>query len=191
MLNGEKIRLRPVDRQDLPFMVAMMNDEDMRDHISRNAPMSMAEEEKWFDALYKGITDVVFIIEELVGGKGLPRPVGACGLHAIDMRNRNAKLGIMLQQEGDRGRGIGTDAMNTLSRHAFDNLGLHRVELEVYPANLRAQHVYLKVGYVVEGVRKQAAFKRGAFRDVVVMSLLEPDWRHRQPSHTPAKRKKT
>jgi RimJ/RimL family protein N-acetyltransferase len=172
MLTGEKIRLRPVDRADLPFMVACMNDEPLRAHISRSSPMAMAEEERWFDALYKTNSDVVFIIEELVGGKGLPRPVGACGLHGINLRNRQAVVGIMLRDESDRGRGMGTDAMRTLCRHAFHDLGLHRIELEVFPDNERATRSYLRIGFVVEGTKRQALFKHGAFRDVLLMSLL-------------------
>jgi RimJ/RimL family protein N-acetyltransferase len=172
MLTGEKIRLRPVDRADLPFLVACMNDETLRAHISRSSPLSMAEEERWFDGLYKTTSDVVFIIEELVGGKGLPRAVGACGLHGINLRNRQAVVGIMLRDESDRGRGMGTDAMRTLCRHGIDDLGLHRIELEVFPDNERAKRSYLRIGFVVEGTKRQALYKRGGFRDVLLMSLL-------------------
>jgi RimJ/RimL family protein N-acetyltransferase len=172
MLTHGRVVLRPVDRVDLPFLVATLNEPSVRAGILRSQPISLAEEERWFDGLYKSTTDVVFLIEEAVGRDHKSRPIGACGLHRLDFRNRTATFGIMIRSESDRGRGLGTEAARALMDHAFDDLGCVRVELEVFPDNGRAIRSYEKLGFVVEGIKRSAVFKQGAQRDLQVMSLL-------------------
>ena len=61
-------------------------------------------------------------------------------------------------------------------RHAFEDQGLNRVELEVYDFNPRARHVYEKVGFVHEGVRRQALLFEDAWIDAHGMSILAHEW---------------
>ena len=51
MLIGERVRLRGVERSDLAVVVGWMNDPATRAQIARSSPLSMAEEERWFDSL--------------------------------------------------------------------------------------------------------------------------------------------
>lgn len=60
--------------------------------------------------------------------------------------------------------------------YAFTNLPLHRIELEVYAFNPRAQRVYEKAGFVVEGRRREAFHFDGRRIDSIMMSLLKPEW---------------
>ena len=175
MLIGDRVRLRAVERGDLPTFVRWMNDPATRGLIARSSPLSMAEEERWFDALLKSTTEVVFAIEAVTKrGReaGAARLIGSCGMHKIDWKNRGCATGIVIGDVVDRGQGFGTDAMNCLVRHAFDDLGLYRVELEVFPDNAAALKSYERCGFVVEGTRRAAIFKDGAFKDLVLMSVL-------------------
>ena len=61
--------------------------------------------------------------------------------------------------------------------YAFDTVGLHRVELEVYSFNPRAQRSYEKAGFVHEGVRRQALWWEDRWHDVVLMAMLATDSR--------------
>ncbi len=183
MLIGDRVQLRGIERADLPTFVRWMNDPAIRGLIARSSPLSMAEEERWFDALLKSTTDVVFAIQT-----GSPaRMIGSCGLHKIDWKNRNCAVGIVIGADADRGHGLGTDAMACLLRHAFDDLGLYRVELEVFPDNAAALASYTRCGFVVEGTRRGAIFKKGAFKDLVLMSVLASA---RKPAPGKAKKRK-
>ncbi len=62
-------------------------------------------------------------------------------------------------------------------RHAFETVGLHRVELEVYRFNPRARHVYEKAGFVLEGTKREGLLWDGEWVDVDLMAMLEADWR--------------
>jgi diamine N-acetyltransferase len=60
---------------------------------------------------------------------------------------------------------------------AFDELGAHRLWLDVKPFNDRARALYRSEGFVEEGVLRGALLEPdGTFQDLVVMSLLRPEW---------------
>ena len=172
MLRGERVQLRALERGDLPTIVRWFNDPAVRRRLARVEPMSLAEEERWFDALLRATTEVVFGIDDDDGAL-----VGTCGLHRIDWRNRQAALGIVIGDAADQGRGLGTDAVRTLLRHAFANLGLHRVEATVRPENAASRRVLAKVGFREEGLLQRYLHVDGAWRDhlLVAMTAEERD----------------
>ena len=54
---------------------------------------------------------------------------------------------------------------------------LHRLELDVYSFNPRAEKVYLKAGFKREGIRRDAIMNGNNFADDILMAILEDDWR--------------
>ncbi|MFG2605878.1 GNAT family N-acetyltransferase [Streptomyces sp. NPDC048514] len=101
--------------------------------------------------------------------------LGEVVLHDVDRNARSCTFRTLLGPRG-RGRGIGTEATRLIVGHGFEQLGLHRIELEVYGHNARARRVYEKVGFVVEGVRREAVLRDGVWADDVVMAVLEQEW---------------
>lgn len=81
-----------------------------------------------------------------------------------------------------RDRGLGTEATRPIVGHGFEQLGLHRVQLELYGDNERARRVYEKVGFVVEGVRREAALWNGVWVDEVLMAILDREWAALRPT---------
>jgi RimJ/RimL family protein N-acetyltransferase len=184
MLCGSRVRARALEREDLVDIVRWFNDPALRALLSRSSPLSMAEEERWFEALLKSTTEVIFVIDTMPTPRLPARRIGCCGLHRIDWRNRGCVVGILLGESTDRGQGLGSEAMRLLVDHAVFDLGLQRVELEVYADNEPARRCYERLGFVVEGVRRQATFKGGAFKDNVVMSVLAHEWASSKPPAT-------
>ena len=69
-------------------------------------------------------------------------------------------------------------------KHAFDDMNLNRVELEVLSSNSRAIHLYEKIGFEKEGIKKEAAYKKGFYVDVLFMGLLKKQWeKNNQENH--------
>jgi RimJ/RimL family protein N-acetyltransferase len=75
------------------------------------------------------------------------------------------------------GRSLGTEAAWLILGYAFDTVGVHRIELEVYAFNPRARPVYEKLGFVHEGTRRQAPHWDGEWVDAHVMAMLAPNSR--------------
>ena len=70
-------------------------------------------------------------------------------------------------------RGLGTDAVRTLARHLFDDLGHHRLTIDPAVVNARAIASYRKVGFKDVGVmRRYERANDGTWRDGLLMDLL-------------------
>ena len=91
-------------------------------------------------------------------------------------KNRTASLGILIGEKDYQGRGFGPDAVRTMLKFAFDELNLHRVELDVMAFNTRAIRCYEKVGFRHEGIRRESFFRGGKYHDLHVMAVLRKDF---------------
>jgi RimJ/RimL family protein N-acetyltransferase len=103
------------------------------------------------------------------------RHVGEAVLNQFDPDNASANFRIGIYGRHNRGRGYGTEATRLVVAYAFDVVGLHRISLEVYSFNPRAQHVYTKCGFQVEGRRRDALHWDGQWYDAIVMGILSTD----------------
>jgi RimJ/RimL family protein N-acetyltransferase len=137
-------------------------------------PLSRAEEERWVESLASRREDIVLAIEVRAGDQWVH--IGNVGLHRIDWKNRTATLGIVIGEREYWGKGYGTEAVRTMLRYAFEELGLNRVELETYSFNPRAIRCYEKAGFKREGVRRQALYRNGKFHDVILMGILRDEF---------------
>ncbi|MER3398817.1 MAG: N-acetyltransferase [Chloroflexota bacterium] len=174
MLIGDRVRLRGIEREDLPTFVRWFNDPEVRQYLMMYEPMSMAKEERWFEEMLEHKNDFVFAIEAQIGEQWVH--IGNVGLHRIDWKNRTAMFGIALGEKAYWGQGFGTDATRTMLRFAFEELNLHRVELEVFDFNPRAMRSYEKAGFRHEGTRRQALFRHGRYHDVHLMAILQSEY---------------
>ncbi len=104
--------------------------------------------------------------------------VGEVVLNEIDGRNRSSNFRIFIAAQYT-GRGYGTEATRLMLDYGFGMLNLHPIELDVYTINPRALHVYEKVGFVREGVKRQNWYYDHQYYDSIVMSMLEDDYRAR------------
>jgi len=175
MIYGERVRLRHVEREDLPHFVAWLNDPEVRHGLALYLPLSNAEEENWFTELLKRPGDEQPLVIEVRGEAGWTM-TGNSGFFKFDWRNRSAELGILIGDKTYWNQGYGTEVMRLLLRHGFTTLNLHRIFLRVFENNPRAIRAYEKAGFVLEGRMRQAEYRDGQYWDVLLMSVLSPEW---------------
>jgi diamine N-acetyltransferase len=78
---------------------------------------------------------------------------------------------------GAPGRGTGRRILEELIRISFEELHAHRLFLDVYQDNARARHLYESLGFVYEGVMREAARRRdGTYCNLCLMSMLEHEY---------------
>jgi RimJ/RimL family protein N-acetyltransferase len=174
MVRGERVYLRPAERDDIPTFVRWFTDADVQRHLAMRAPMSQAAEEGWFDRMLaaQGKTDYHFVICLLAND----RPIGTIGLHGIDHENGSAEFGIAIGEKSEWDKGHGTDATRAIADFGFGAIRLERISLFVYASNERARRAYEKAGFTHEGTLRHAHFTRGQHEDVHVMALLREEW---------------
>ncbi len=103
--------------------------------------------------------------------------VGESIINQIDWDMRCANFRICLFRAAQRGKGIGTWAVEITRDFAFAKLKLHRLELDVFSFNQRAQKVYQKAGFQIEGILRDAIRDGEQYADDILMAILEDEWR--------------
>src|SRR4030042_1047836 len=113
MICGERLRLRAVEREDLPRFVTWLNDPEVRRGLCLYLPLSQGEEEKWFENMMSLPPPEHAMMIEILDGETWS-PVGDCGFIKIDWRNRSGELGIFIGEKQYWNQGYGAEAMRLL-----------------------------------------------------------------------------
>jgi len=176
MILGDKIRLRAIERTDIPRFVRWLNDPEVTQYLLMSSPLSTVMEEKWFEAQLERPPHLgqILAIEVQPGNDWVH--IGNTGLHDVDPVNRSAEFGIMIGEKEFWNKGYGTRATRLMLQHGFENLNLNRIYLEVFSTNPRAMQAYTAAGFTREGVLRQAIFKNGHYIDEIIMSILQSEW---------------
>lgn len=176
-LVGDLVLLRPVSGADVPGLIEMLEDpESMRLTASRHAVADPEAAANWYATRAEHDDRIDLAIIERAGGEY----VGEVVLNELDRDNNSCGFRICLVGPRAFGRGLGTEATQLILAHAFETVGVNRIELEVYDFNPRARRVYEKAGFVHEGTKRQALYWDGAWVDAHQMAMLADDWAARQ-----------
>lgn len=175
MIISETVRLRAIERQDLPLFVAWLNDPEVRQHLLVNIPLSQAQEDGWFDRMLARPLEEQPLGIEVRTPEGW-RLVGNCSFFDLDWRNRCCEIGIFIGDQEYWGRGYGTQVMQLMLKYGFNTLNLNRVYLRVYESNPRGIKCYEKAGFRHEGRLRQAIFQDGRYIDLLMMSVIRSEW---------------
>lgn len=105
------------------------------------------------------------------------RIVGESVINEIDWELRSANFRIGIFQTTERGKGIGSWAIQKTRDFAFETLKLHRLELDVFSFNERARKAYLAAGFQQEGILRDAVWDGEDYADDILMAILEDEWR--------------
>lgn len=105
------------------------------------------------------------------------RIIGESVINEIDREIKSANFRIALFRPEFRSRGIGSWAVRTTRDFAFEQLGLYRLELDVFSFNPRAERAYIAAGFRREGVLRDAVRTGDGYADDILMAILEDEWR--------------
>lgn len=170
MIRGEQVVLRATERADLPNFVVWLNDERVLEYFGRFLPMSLSQEESWYERMLADDSVCNLAIE--YEGKH----IGGAGFSNIDGRTQSAEVGLFIGLPELWDRGLGYDILHTLLKFGFEQMNLNRIALRVFEENKRAVHLYEKVGFQHEGRWRQADFRHGRYHDILWMSVLRHEW---------------
>jgi len=169
---GKQVTLRAIEKSDLELMKEMLNEPEIEDLVVGWAfPVSSYGQEQWFINNMGNNSNQRFIIETKEDGA-----IGLATLTDIDWKNRCAMHGMKLFNKDIRSKGIGTDTVMAIMRYAFDELNLNRLDGAWFEENTASIKLYTKCGWQVEGIRRKYVFKKGEYRDLVVVGVLKEDY---------------
>ncbi|WNS41953.1 GNAT family protein [Paenibacillus sp. MMS20-IR301] len=175
LLTGAQVYLRPLNGEDAGLYYHMFYGTEVRrltgtkKHITKEQIAGYIERKAGDDST----------VLLLIALKENDEVIGDIAIQDIDPDNRSANLRIAIGEERYQGQGYGREALLLMLDYGFGILNLHRIELEVYSYNARAAHVYESVGFVREGVRRDTLFYNHEYHDVIMMGMLESEYRAR------------
>ncbi|MBW9212720.1 MULTISPECIES: GNAT family N-acetyltransferase [Terrabacteria group] len=173
LLEGNQIRLRGTIESDKEIFAKWWNEDSLLlGNRSRLFPTYEEENKKLFTAWSGNEKKDGFglTIENLQG-----EVVGHLSCFGLLLPERIATLGIFIGPEF-QGLGYGSEAMKKGIKIVFEELNAHKAEVNVFSYNASAIHVYEKVGFVKEGVRRAASYHHGQYYDVITMGILEEEY---------------
>lgn len=172
-IKGLKVTLRAIEIEDLPLLHKWSNDPDINYMLGGwHFPSSMQDQEKWFAGLSLNNSNQRFAIdtEEL----GL---IGMVNLVDINWKDRRAFTGMLLGDKDMRGKGFGVDTIKSMNKFAFEELGLMRLDGSMISYNEASIGVYTKkCGWEIEGIKKQAYFRKNQWWDEVVVGITRESY---------------
>lgn len=164
-VRGEKTRLRPLTRDDLPLIALWDRDPQITGLMGQKFSGFDGDPATWFRRVAEDRRLRALGIETLNG-----KLIGEVELDRIDWRARAGELRVVIGDRDYWGDGYGRDALSAFLRLAFLSWGLSTVYLRVYRHNLRAIRVYRRLGFVPVGVLPPSP-RRGDPGEVLLMSL--------------------
>lgn len=108
--------------------------------------------------------------------------IGFVVLHSIKWASQTAELAIAIGLPEYRGKGYGQDALRLILNYAFAELNLYRVGLTVLAYNAAAIKSYERVGFVLEGAKRQMVCREGQRHDLLIYGILRDEWLEKRES---------
>ncbi|WP_327695052.1 GNAT family N-acetyltransferase [Streptomyces sp. NBC_00459] len=172
VLTGDKAVLRPFTEADAEVIAEIVEDpEVIRFTFEPDTVITMERLRSWYGSRSAQTDRLDLAVTDRATGE----LVGEVVLYEWNPAARSCTFRTLLGPSG-RGRGLGTEATRLIVGYGFEQLGLHRIELQAYAHNHRALRVYEKVGFVVEGVRREVQLRDGEWADEVLMAVLDHEW---------------
>jgi len=164
------VAIRRAGPDDLDFLLELMNQDDVVENLSVRRPSDregLAAEIERSQAEPDEFGRFVIEVDR--------KPAGLMGFEVGNRRSRIANLGSLAVHPDFRGRQIADEAARLFQRHLIHDLGYHRLQLEIYGFNDRAQRHAERAGFVREGVRRKAYWRHDEWVDGVIYGLVADD----------------
>jgi RimJ/RimL family protein N-acetyltransferase len=174
MLQGKRVLLRSITRDDLARLCEFNNDIEVELASGGDPPMPQSlarlQAEYEQEAGKGGRDDATFAIE--ADGKF----IGQCALFNFNPHAHTCELGITIGDKAYWGQGYGRESVALLVEYAFRHRNMHKVWLQVHGRNTRAIRAYAASGFREEGRLRAHEWCNGQYDDLLVMGLLRAEW---------------
>ncbi len=169
-LQGEHIRLRALEPTDLDFLYELENNTDLWEISGTTTPYSKHVLKLYLDNAHRDIYDVkqlrLCIVKE-------NKVVGLIDLFDFDPQNKRVGVGIVVLDDKERNKGIGTEAVSLLTDYVFQVLGLRQLYANVLEENAASLYLFKKLGFVEVGIKKDWIFSNGVFKNEILLQKIK------------------
>lgn len=176
-LDGRRARLRGVHERDFDAFYALHSDPEVMRYWSFPAWSSPEQGREYFANACAG-RDPGRMLCWAIARTDDDRLIGAATLYDIDPVQGRAAIGYALASR-HWGQGYAREALGLALAHAFDGLGLRRIEADIDPRNAASCRLVERLGFEREGLLRERWYVAGELCDTALYGLLARDWRAR------------
>jgi RimJ/RimL family protein N-acetyltransferase len=164
------VSIRRAEPADVDFLLELMTHEDVEPYLAVIRPRDREGLVAEIERSQAEPQEFGRFVIEVEG-----QPAGLMGFQVANRRSRIADLGSLAVHPSFRGRRVADEAAQLFQRHLLDELGYHRLQLEIYGFNERALAHAERAGFVREGVRRKAYRRNDEWVDGVLYGLVRED----------------
>lgn len=173
MLKGQRVGLRHVSEEDLPWLRRAVADPELRLPFAGSRMMSPHQvAQRWKDNGFSSDDAERLLICHLPDG----RVIGDVSHFVANRYSTAREIGWMLADVELRGQGLASEAATLLVDYLFENWPVNRLQCGMSVHNHASRRVAEKVGFVHEGIQRGIVFVNGEHVDCHLLSLLRSDW---------------
>lgn len=177
---GEMINLDLLEKEDLQKIIEWNVNKSADDLLQWagpkfNYPLTFAQVENYFLNEVKKDISNIFIYKILLVNTG--DFIGTVELQAIDKENKIGKIcRFLIGEENNRGKGIGTIALNEVLRIGFEDMKFEKIILGVFDFNNSAINCYEKAGFIKENFLDNMRKSSTGYWNLYEMGISKIKW---------------
>lgn len=160
------IALRQIEFDDLEVVRNIRNDQSTWENLSVVGMITREQQELWYKKMAQSSDKKYYVV---VSESNV---VGVVRTDEIDWVNKSIRVGVDIDMNCRR-KGYGTATYKAIKEYFFNYMNFNRIWLEVLETNSAGIGLYKKVGFIEEGRKRQAVYRKGRYIDYVIMSILK------------------
>jgi len=171
-MKSSKVYIRIIEKHDIERTAKWINSPEISEIMGYLPVMPLESQYEYYEKLKNDKSRFVFAICLNEGDIH----IGNVGLGNIDYISRHAMFSIFIYDEKFRSEGRGTEAILLCLDFSFNKLNLNKVYLRVSPESEKVTNLYLKIGFVKEGVLRKHYYSNGIYKDKEIYSILKEEY---------------
>lgn len=170
-LKGQHIYLRALEPEDLEFVYQLENDESVWEISQTQTPYSRFLIRQYLDNAQQDIYEAKQLRLAICKNDSF-QAIGLIDLFDFDPKNKRAGIGILIQNEENRLKGFGRQALELLIHFAFERLDVHQLYANIATTNEASIALFTTFGFECVGIKKEWNFQNGSYSDEAVYQLI-------------------
>ena len=174
-LKGDNIYIRALEPNDLEFVYAIENDQNIWEVSNTHTPYSRFLVKQYLENAQQDIYEAKQLRLAICQDQDFPA-LGLIDLFDFDPKNNRAGVGIVIQNKDNRSQNIGSEVLQLLIEYAFYNLNLHQLYANIGTENAASTALFTKFGFERIGVKKDWTLVNGVYKDEAIFQLINTNF---------------
>ena len=170
-LTGTSIYLRALEPEDLDFIYQIENDESIWEVSNTQTPYSKFLIRQYLENAQQDIYEAKQL-RLAICIRESNFVIGLIDLFDFDPKNKRAGIGIVIQNDADRSKGFGKEALDLLINYSFKQLQLHQLFANIGADNVPSLNLFTTFGFEKIGVKKDWIYCNNTFQDELLFQLI-------------------